>query len=290
MSVQMEDRGNRILVVAHVYYPELWKELAGCLRVIREPHDLVVTYVDEESVREARSNFPSARFIRCENRGYDVWPFLRALQETGLDGYGVVVKLHTKRDVGKELLMNHTWLSDFHWRRHLLSFLGSPRAWAKALARLKSDGIGLVADRHVVFDREEAGPAYVSSFDRAKREVEELAGGPFPSEGLYVGGTMFAARTAPLRLLLRRGFTADMFEESAGHDRETYAHVVERMLGLCVFAAGLRIVAWNGSLRWRRLYYSKTPLGRLLRFIYQSRIRDWRLTVKVFGITVLTRT
>lgn len=284
------DRPNRILVVVHVFYPALWNELAGCLRVIREPHDLVVTYVDEEAVRAARSDFPSARFIRCENRGYDVWPFLRALQETGLDGYGYVVKLHTKRDVGKELLMNHTWLSDFHWRRHLLSFVRTPRAWAKAFARVREEGIGQVADRHIVFNREEAGPAYVPSFDRAKREVEALVGGAFPSEDQYVGGTMFVMRTEPLRLLLRRRFAADMFEEPVGHDRETYAHVVERMMGVCVSAAGLRIVAWNGSLRWRRLYYSKTLLGRLLRFVYQARIRDWRLRVKVFGITVFTRT
>ncbi len=101
---------------------------------------------------------------------------------------------------------------------------------------------------------------------------------------------MFVMRVEPLRLLMCHRFSADMFEVPVGHDRETYAHVVERMMGLCVSAVGLKIVAWNGSLRWRRLYYSKTPLGRLLRFIYQSRIREWRLRVKVFGITVFTRT
>ena len=44
---------------------------------------------------------------------------------------------------------------------------------------------------------------------------------------------------------------------------ETFAHVMERALGLSVTAAGLRIVAFNGSLRLRRAWYRLRKLIRI---------------------------
>ena len=66
---------------------------------------------------------------------------------------------------------------------------------------------------------------------------------------------MFAATPAALRPLLEKELTAEMFEPPAGHMTETFAHVMERSLGLSVTAAGLKIVAFNGSLRLRRAWY-----------------------------------
>ena len=69
----------RTLVVIHLYYPQLWKELLECVWSIDGEKDVLVTYGDESAVAEARRDLPEARFIRCENRGFDVWPFLFAL-------------------------------------------------------------------------------------------------------------------------------------------------------------------------------------------------------------------
>lgn len=41
----------KTLVVAHVYYPQLWPELAACVRNIDGGRDLVITYVDEATVQ-----------------------------------------------------------------------------------------------------------------------------------------------------------------------------------------------------------------------------------------------
>ena len=260
----------KVAVIAHAFYPEFWPELARCIRTVGNACDLFVTYVDESAVVAARRDFPSARFIACENRGYDVWPFLKVLQEIPLDDYDLVVKLHTKRDVTGELLvLNHAWVGGGAWRECLLAFCATEDAWRKTLRRFGDSDVGMVADRHLVFRRGDLPAKLDGSFDRAREEFRRLTGFAVPAEAEYVAGTMFAARPTALKPLLVRRFEASAFEPPAGHRCETYAHLMERMLGFSVAAAGLRIAAFNGSLAWRRRYYGRNLFGKLCRFLFQ---------------------
>ena len=243
---------SRTLVVIHLYYPQLWKELLGCVRSIDGEKDVVVTHGDESAVAEARRDLPEARFIRCENRGFDVWPFLFALQQVRMSDYGLVVKLHTKRDIdfGYDFKFNGHHFNGPTWRERLVSFCATPRAWARTKRELLRPGVGMVADRHVIVGRRDVRYDHAErAYDAALAEINALGGHPVaPQEGRFVAGTMFAAKTEPLKFLLRRGFTAGMFPTSE-HVRISdcqYAHVVERMLGLAVGACGQRIVAANG--------------------------------------------
>ena len=255
----------RTLVVVHVYYPQLWPELAACVRNIDGERDIVVTYGDEAAVVEARRDFPEARFLKCENRGYDIWPFIAALQSSDLSAYDAIVKLHTKRDVVSDVTLdfNGTVLNGSAWRNYLLGFVRTPEAWRRAQRLLARPDVGMVAERRMILLWREV-PVLRSkeSFDEASRFL-----GLDPSHvrrsGQYVAGTMFAAKPAALRPLLAKGLTAEMFENPAGHMTETFAHVVERALGLSVTAAGLRIVAFNGSLRLRRAWYRLRKLIRI---------------------------
>ena len=247
----------KILVVAHVFYPQLWPELAGCIRNVTDRKDVVITYVDEASVVEARKDFPDARFVLCENRGYDIWPFVRALRSTDLSSYDVIVKLHTKRDIvdGIRYHFNHAVFNGSAWRDFLLAFLKTPEAWRRTRALLLKRGVGMVADRHVVMRRRDVRIERTrQSFDAAA-EFLGLDPRSVRQSGQYVAGTMFAAKPAALRPLLGKPLAAEMFDPPAGHLTETFAHVMERALGLSVSAAGLRIVAFNGSLGLRRLWY-----------------------------------
>ena len=247
----------RIAVIVHVFYPEFWPELARCIRNIDGDRDLFVTFVDETAVEGARRDFPDAHFVRCENRGYDVWPFLKVVQELDLTAYDCIVKLHTKRDVVDDFKyeFNHAVFNGSAWREFLLGFVKTPKAWRKTLKALARPSIGLVADRHVILRRRDVPIARTrETFDRAAEllglSVEEMR-----HAGQYVAGTMFAVKPAALRPLLKRTFTADDFELPQGHLTETFAHVLERAMGLSVSAAGLRLAAFNGSLFWRRLVY-----------------------------------
>ena len=107
----------KTLCIVHVFYPDFWPEIASCLRNVEDPMDLVVTYVDEtKGIPEmVRRDFPSAKFLLCENRGFDIWPFLKALQAVNLQDYSVLIKLHTKRDVkrdGRPLVFNNCDFSE----------------------------------------------------------------------------------------------------------------------------------------------------------------------------------
>jgi len=271
-----------VLVVVHVYYPQMWSELLMCIRNVGAA-DMVVTYVDEAAVTVARQDLPNAVFLRCENRGYDVWPFLKAVGTVRLDDYDVVVKLHTKRDVesAEEILVGNTCLNGPRWRDHLLAFVRTPRAWRKALTCLGRGRTGMVADRHVIFGRRDATKdIYRLSFDRAVALLDEKWGLKVRSGASFVGGTMFAVRAELLRPFVRYPFTAEMFDVSAGHSSETLAHVLERMMGLAISAQGYRVAAFNGSVLFRRLRYA------VLHFLYQNRKSDRRHSIRLCCITV----
>lgn len=260
----------KVAVIMHAFYPELWPELARCARTVGADGELYVTYVDESAVVEARREFPKARFVACENRGYDVWPFMKVMQDLPLDDYDLVVKLHTKRNVVGELpVLNHAWIGGSAWRERLLGFCATEEAWRRTLLRFDKPDVGMVADRRMVFRRGTLPAALDGSFDRAREEFRRLTGADVPASAEYVAGTMFAARPAALMPLLSRRFEAAAFEPPAGHRRETYAHLMERMLGFSVTAAGYRIAAFNGSLVWRRRYYGRSVFGKLCRFLYQ---------------------
>ena len=283
----------RTLCIVHVFYPDFWPEIASCLRNIDGPFDLVVTYVDEaKGIPEmVRRDFPDARFVLCENRGFDVWPFLKALQTVDVSGYSVLVKLHTKRDVkhgGRPLVFNHCDFSDSAWREYLLGFIRDKESWAATKARLAQPGVGMVADTHVILRRNDT-QWFVArhTMDRALALVEELYGHPVRKGTQFVAGTMFAARPSVFARLLSRGWTADDFAQSVRDNTEQTAHVLERALGVVVTAEGLRIDSPRGDLwRWRVGAAVRDFLKAIPEFLWKDEMCEDRRIVKVCGVSV----
>lgn len=268
----------KVAAIVHVFYPEMWPELRDCLKIV-SPDDLTVTYVDEKSVVEAKRDFPSARFILCENRGYDVWPFVTALKAIDPEAFDLVIKLHTKRDIMKShpFVMNGALLNGSAWRDYLLAFVKTPEAWRSTCERFADPKVGLVSDIHLVYGRSEGGKNW---FDDAVRELKTNFKLRVPRGAWFVGGTMFAVRGKLLKVFADYPFTADMFTASGSHEPTTYAHLMERMLGLAVEAQGYRLAAFNGSVAWRRFVIA------LKRFFFDNRHSERRHTVRFFGITV----
>ena len=271
----------KVAVIVHVFYPEMWSELADCVRNLGVC-DLTVTYVDEAAVGAARRDFPAARFIRCKNRGYDVWPFVTALKALDLARYDLVVKLHTKRNIERAhvFAMGGTRLNGSAWRDRLLGFVKTPEAWAKTQAAFDDPQVGMVAGRRVVFGRKESGKG---CYDAALRELNEKFSIPARRGGLFVGGTMFAVRAALLRPFADFPFTAEMFAASGGHESTTYAHLMERMLGLAVGGQGFCIEGFDGSVRWHRFWVA------IKRFFFENRWSERRHSIRICGITVYLR-
>lgn len=283
----------KTLCIVHVFYPDFWPEIVSCLRNIDGPLDLVVTYVDDsKGIPEmVRRDFPEAKFVLCENRGFDIWPFLKALKTVDLSGYSVLVKLHTKRDVkrgGRPLVFNHCDFAESAWREYLLGFIRDKESWSATMARLSQPGVGMVADRHVIMRRTDT-PWFNTrrSMDAAVDFVQKLYGVPVPGNPQFVAGTMFAARPAIFARLLARGWSADDFSESVRDGTEQIAHKMERVLGVVVSAEALRIDSPHGDLaRWRMGVSIRDALAAAVRFVWSDSMVNGRRIAKFMGISV----
>lgn len=269
---------DRIAVVVHVYYPELWLELADCIRRVDVPYDLFITYSDESRVVKARIDFPEAIFIQCENKGYDIWPFLKILNMLDLKKYTHIIKLHTKRDILTEGLcqINSVDIRGNKWRSRLLSFISSKNAWEKTKRKItENSGIGMITDPFLLFKRKDVKSA-ISTFDKALCIVKNLGIKVNPKKLQYVGGTMFMAR-AECFLSLQGKWEADDFDQECSHAEGSLAHCIERVLCFCVYGSGY-VISYPFDLivkskiraleKYRRLL---KIFARICRFFYQRK-------------------
>ena len=225
--------GRGTLVIAHVYYPELWDELAEGIARVPGAVDLVVTLVQgraDHLAEPIRSRFPEADVRVLANQGRDVWPMLQVLDR--VPGHDAVLKVHTKRSP-------HMRNGDA-WRRDLLADLvGSPGRIEAILGLMAADRrIGMVAPARNVLGREFLGPN--------RPRVEDLArtgGRGFDPDRLWFpAGSMFWSRPEVLLPLADLGLTAEDFGPETGAVDGTLAHAVERYLGVLAESQGLAVI------------------------------------------------
>lgn len=90
-------------VVLHVHYLELWPEIRQHLENLRHlGFDLFVTTTNREALSAIRVECPGAYIELHENRGRDIFPFVKTLNIITQLGYKIACKLHTKMSVYRE--------------------------------------------------------------------------------------------------------------------------------------------------------------------------------------------
>ncbi len=224
---------TRVLVIAHVYYPELWDELAAGIELIPGHVDLVVTLVEGRADHRAESiqvRFPGADVRVLPNQGRDIWPLLQVLDR--VPGHDAVLKLHTKRSP-------HMRNGD-SWRRDLLDGLvGSAGRIEAILGLLAADRrIGMVVPARNVLGRE-----FLSANRQRVEELARKGGRTFDPDALWFpAGSMFWTRPEVLLPLADLGLTADDFGPETGAIDGTLAHAVERYLGVLAASQGLAVI------------------------------------------------
>ena len=142
---------GRVLVIAHVFYPELWPPLAERIALIPAPVDLVVTLVEGRSEAMADTivaQFPDVQFEVVPNRGRDMWPLVRVVELGFVGDHDAVLKLHTKASVHR--------VDGAAWRDRLLdSLCPSAEGIGLILELLRTDpGVGMIAPAGGVLGRE----------------------------------------------------------------------------------------------------------------------------------------
>ena len=284
----MSKNTPRIAAIVHIYYPEFWPELVGCLRNIDEPFDLFVTVRSDPEgdaiCGKVLEDFPFARISRSENVGYDIWPFLSVINTLDLSVYDIIIKLHTKRDVSKYDIINRVDVSGGKWRQYLLRFISSEKAWAATKKRFDSPNIGAVASQEVILSYQQTPRAGRSTYRRALLLAYHILHKRPPRNYNFVAGTMFAVRASLLKSL-QGVFNCRDFAKADKFHTEGLAHEVERLLGLVVAIEGMELVPWKGNLAvfrfWSMLRFYT------IKFFYQRKVKKNGVVVyKVLRIPI----
>ena len=236
-----------VAIVVHIYYEETWADIAGALKRLTIPFDLIVTTVPERKslIETIRRDFPRAEIEATENRGRDVRPFLVLLEGGRLDRYRYVCKVHGKKssDGGRKSYMGSLWR-----RRLLFDLLAAPGLANSIVDVFERDpSIGMIGPRRFRLPSEIYSEELSWSVNRQR--VLELAGkmGVPPEQFRldFFGGTMFWVRPEAL-VPLRKLKLADSFAEEKGLLDGGLEHATERLFGAAVVAAGYRLADSEG--------------------------------------------
>jgi len=246
---------KKLLVCFHVYYQEQipyflskMKNIHGC------EWDLVVTYSElSPENRELITTFkPDAMFIEAENTGYDIWPFIKALKNVHLDDYSYLMKIHTKNCDAKTEHVNMIRLRGTDWRNMLVdALLKNRKQFKKALSILEKNKMaGMVCNaaliRNVIGFRPWGLGVVSKEMERIGLDIKLR-----DKHMIYCAGTMFLARVAPYRFIVKADITPETFSDtSTCHADNKMAHCYERILGFAVLADNYRIKGlWTGKVK-----------------------------------------
>ncbi len=234
-------------VVAHIYYEDTWPDIAGALRSLTVPFDLIVTTVAgrEGLIELIRRSYPRAEIEIMENRGRDIGPFLTLLERGRLDGYRYICKIHGKKSVdgGRKTYMGEMWR-----RRLLFDLLGAPGAASAAVDMFERDpSIGMIGPRAFRLPNASYSEDLSWSANRSMTlKLAERMGVPAAKFRLdFFGGTMFWVRPEALKPLRDLRLGADMPCESGLVDGDL-PHALERVLPTSVLVAGYKLADCDG--------------------------------------------
>lgn len=236
-----------MLVHLHVYYHDQVDYFIKKLGNIQGPDwDLVVTYshYNEETERKLRELKSTVRFIEVNNIGYDIWPFIKALQTIDIDSYDYVMKLHTKRSV-RRCTANVIPMKGFEWRDALVDgMLYNKDYFQKVLEKMEGDReVGMISNLKTYSKR---------NWESYRPGIEkELGNLGLKCEGNhFCMGTMFIAKTEVLKPLLSPYLTEELFKDTLTDTKRdfTSAHYYERLLSVLPSAIGMKHLALSPKL------------------------------------------
>lgn len=244
----------------------MWPEFRKYLKSISAyDYDLFVTMVDKDpTMQKDIIDFkPNTKILFCENRGYDIRPFVIVMRSVDVHDYSYVVKMHTKRDLQTTAHVNGYYFKGKTWRNMCCSFLRSQGAFSSVVEMLEGNPkIGMCGTQYLTIeiqnDKDEGA---------SQKYYELLTENNLPLiPHSFVGGTIFIARSEVFDML--RYLDLNAFESEIQHGGQ-YAHAVERFFGYCVAAHNMQVMdaprtKLNHSLQIFRLYH----LRKVCRFFY----------------------
>lgn len=241
LTPDLPDDVKPVCCLVHVFYPDLWPELARYLgnfgKIPREVRINVVDRVaDRDFLARIRSDAPDAHIRVSPNRGRDIGGFFRLMEEVDFNRHDLICLIHTKRSP------HMIAMGGQRWRRSLLrALLGSERQAAQNVKAMLDDPmIGIVGAR------EHRSTRLAANEELYNRLLDRLGLEGDLRRCEFVAGTMMMARSSVLECLFTT-FSDMEFEDGDPLAARTHldgqlAHAMERIIGNIARAQGLRFL------------------------------------------------
>jgi lipopolysaccharide biosynthesis protein len=224
----------RIGAVVHIFYPEFAAEFAEALRHLGPDAQVMITTDTAEkraAILEAFAGWPEdAVAVRLvANRGRDIAPKLTAFTHRYSE-FDLLLFMHSKLAGSK---------AGQDWRENLIAGLIGSEAVVRSIRAIfeAEPRTGMVYCQHHEAARRWTG--WQKNFGTARKlathwdlRLKRLGEIDFPS------GSMFWARPAALKPILRLGLSTDDFPEEPIKIDGTLAHAIERLFALGTEQAG----------------------------------------------------
>ena len=223
-------------VILHVYYPEMFAEIAEYLKNLDGDFDLYVSLPENivDFAKEIVSIFPNARLLLFENRGRDIAPFIALYNSIKSLGYIYYLKLHTKKSPHRD--DGEAWRKDIYKK-----LIGSRKNIDLIKQKFhENPHIGIVGPKGHVLDYR----LYQGANEVSIKSLSKRAGIPHceDSSFFFVAGTMFWAKPEAFQLLDNLGIVTADFETEPIVEDGALVHALERFIGLATKQAGFDIL------------------------------------------------
>ncbi len=229
-------RPLRVAAIAHIFYPDMTREMLERLDTLPGDYDLIVTTPDDAraalihaqiDLRPREGRGVQVRVV-ASNDGRDQSAFLIGCRDILLsDDYDLIVKVHSKK----------TPQDGFNIGRHFKdqqfrNLLDSPGYTANLIGLFqKEPGLGLVFPPMIHIGYPTMGRAWWANKSGVADVCRDL-GIHVPLDDvspLAPFGSMFVARPRALRLLAERDWSYADFGGAAAYQDGGLAHILERM-------------------------------------------------------------
>lgn len=224
-----KNKDVRILVILHLFYPKSWKEIKEYLANLScYKYDLIVTYtkgkVSQDIIGKIKKFNPETRLISCENKGFDLRPFLIALKTVDLSKYDIVFKLQSKSTKRPWIYIYNQFFMRRDWFLDLFEGVLSAKTVHKNIDLLfNNEKVGLIAaDNLIVND-----PLHkVKLVQKIAKKVNLKVNDSYE----FVAGTCFAIKSECLSNIQSYPWTDDDFEAVPLSRGLSFAHFFERYI------------------------------------------------------------
>lgn len=234
----------RIAVVFHIYYDDIARDIISRLKNVSSSYSLYVTHnhdLNPDTIMALAGLKVPLRFLKTENIGMDVYPFLAALEYFDLFETGIICKLHTKRGEGP---IGETWKTEL-----FDSILGNG-------PRFDSNITHLAKHPHMVMLG--AASTYLSAHHAMKDNFPHIFDlnqaclyADLKQNWGFFAGTIFLARSRIFRPLPKASIIRQKFARGATRGDGEFAHACERVFGLLprlsLQDVGTITPAWRGE-------------------------------------------